>query len=114
MNVEGEDYSSAVSEFLRIYRQLQKKYDLRMRSHESLYEDSVIEIWECEDGELKRKVCKVQEEDAAVCYRRAADQLRFYDMLQLQGRKKKALTDISATDQSPYQKSPENSIRQMV
>lgn len=41
-----DEYREAVKEFYRVYRPLQKKYNLRMHSRFSIYDDGFIEIWE--------------------------------------------------------------------
>lgn len=78
---QDERYKKAVHEFYGAYRELQKRMNLRMASHFSMYTDNYIEIWEYR-GEVKgRLVPKVKtqkgEEDTdAECYEKAADLIK--------------------------------------
>lgn len=73
------EYREAVHNFYEIYRPLQKKYNLRMHAHFSIYDDGLIEIWEY-NGEARGKcILKVQEEKDIDCYKRAAEYLKSYE-----------------------------------
>lgn len=73
-----DERNKAMREFYQVYRPLQKKYNLRMHSHASIYDDAFIRIWEYK-GEVRGEcICYAKEEDEAACYRRAADELRNY------------------------------------
>lgn len=72
------EYSEAVKEFYRVYRPLQKKYNLRMHSRFSIYDDGFIEIWEYTGEKRGKCVCKVKEEKDVECYKRAAEELQSY------------------------------------
>lgn len=73
-----DERSKAMRDFYQIYRPLQKKYNLRMHSHASIYDEAFIRIWEYR-GEVKGEcVVYAKEEDEAACYRRATDELINY------------------------------------
>lgn len=72
-------YTEAVRDFYQVYRQVQKKYNLRMHSYESLTDDAVIEIWQYAGDEKMRLVCNAKEESATECYARITEQLKHYD-----------------------------------
>lgn len=64
--------------YYQIYRQLQKRNDLREYSHFDIYGNNRIEIWEYA-GERRRKcVCKVKEDSEIECYKRATEELKNY------------------------------------
>ena len=72
-------YTEAVRDFYRVYRPIQKKYNLRMHSHESLTDDAEIEIWQYAGETKGRLVCNATEESATECYRKITEQLIRYD-----------------------------------
>lgn len=74
----NEEYREIIQGFYRIYRQMQKKYNLHMHTHFSLYEEGLIEIWTYEGGVRKRYICKLKEENEADCYRKAIRELERY------------------------------------
>lgn len=76
---EDEEYSQVVKEYYRIYRPLQKKYNLRDHHHFSIYSDGLIEIWEYKGDERKRLICKVTEETDIQCFKRAIEELKNYE-----------------------------------
>lgn len=76
-----DDYQKAQKEFYSLYTPLRKKYNLRLHIHFGLYEDGLIEIWEYEGEREKRLICKAAEENDTDCYKRAAEDLRFYKTL---------------------------------
>lgn len=70
-----DEYAEAVHKFYEIYSPLQKRHNLRLHSHFDIYGNNFIEIFQY-DGEKRGKcVCKVKEDEAIDCYRRAAKQL---------------------------------------
>lgn len=71
-------YSAAVHEFYTTYRPLQRRYNLRMRSHQSIYDDGFIEIWEYNGESRGRCVCKAKEADDVALYKSATDWLKDY------------------------------------
>lgn len=73
------EYRAAVQDFYAIYRPLQKKYNLRMHSHFSIYDDGLIEAWEYH-GETKGKcILRVKEAEDIDCYKRATEDLKSYE-----------------------------------
>lgn len=54
---QDERYKKAVHEFYGAYRELQKRMNLRMASHFSMYTDNYIEIWEYR-GEVNANVTR--------------------------------------------------------
>lgn len=50
-----DEYRQIVGEFYSIYRPLQRRHNLRLHSHFSIYpnSDDFIEIWEYEGGQRK-------------------------------------------------------------
>lgn len=75
-----DEYRQIVGEFYSIYRPLQRRHNLRLHSHFSIYpnSDDFIEIWEYEGGQRKKCVCKVREETDIECYKRAIEALQSY------------------------------------
>lgn len=73
-----EKYKEAVNSFYRIYRELQKKYDLRMNSSSNIRGGSTIEVLE-KKGKTKTRLFKVTEEDDTACYKRAVGMLEMLD-----------------------------------
>ena len=41
-----EEYREVIRRFYEVYRPLQKRHNLRLHSHFSIYDDGFIEIWE--------------------------------------------------------------------
>ena len=73
-----DEYKEIVRKFYEIYRPLKKRYNLRSHIHFSIYDDGLIEIWECK-GETKGKcILRVREEEDIDCYKRAIDELKYY------------------------------------
>ena len=68
-------------EFRKLYRELRKKYGLRMHLSASVYErnDDLIEIWRDRDGREAETVCRIREKDIEDCYRKAVIDLKHYD-----------------------------------
>lgn len=73
------EYREAVHKFYEIYRPLQKKYNLRMYLHLSIYDDGLIKAWEYH-GETKGKcILRVKEAEDIDCYKKATEELKYYD-----------------------------------
>lgn len=75
--MDGE-YKAAIQEFYKVYRSLQKKYNLQMHSHFRIHDEGVIEIWVYDGRIRKRCICKVKEEDETLCYQKAMQDLERY------------------------------------
>lgn len=69
-----------IKEFYRVYRQLQKRNNLRLYSRFSIYNDNIIEIWQYKGEKRVRNICKVKEDDEIKCYKRAIEALKNYEM----------------------------------
>lgn len=76
---EDELYKQAVHEFYEVYAPLRKKYNLRMHSHFSIYDEGYIEIWQYEGDTRKRRVCWVKEEDDVEVYKKATDTMKNFE-----------------------------------
>lgn len=74
----GEEYGKVIKEFYTVYRPLQKQYNLRMRSHASIYDDAFIEIYKYNGDVKSERICYIKEEEEIECYRKATEQLRTY------------------------------------
>lgn len=74
-----DERSEVIREFYQTYRPLQKKYNLRMHSHSSIYGDNLIEIWEHSTHGTGSRICMVREENEVACYKRAAEELKNYE-----------------------------------
>lgn len=73
-----EERRELIKKFYRIYRPLQKKYNLRMHSHFSIYDDGRIKIWEYTGEVQGRCICTVKEREEINCYKRAIEELESY------------------------------------
>lgn len=68
--------AAAIHKFYDLYSEL-KKYDtLRMHSHTALGEDTVITIDRYYGAGKSERILRVSQEDEAVAYEQAADQLK--------------------------------------
>lgn len=65
-----EEYKDTIKRFFELYRELQKKNNLRFQCSFSEYRDGVIEIWE-QKGSVKSCICKVEEKEDIACYEKA-------------------------------------------
>lgn len=80
-----DEYKKVINEFYEIYRPLQKKYNLRI--HESFRLSSKfdadiegkIEIWKYEGEQRKKLICNVSENDIVECYKKAINDLKFFE-----------------------------------
>lgn len=77
---EDSERRALIHEFYQIYRPLQKKRDLRLHSHFSIFpnDDDFIEIWEYVNDKRVRQIIRVKEESEIECYRRAIEDLKSY------------------------------------
>lgn len=76
-----EERSKAIAAFEQIYRSLQKKYNLRLHSVFSTGSENLMEIYEY-IGEIKGDcICTVRDSDEVICYKKAAETLRGYEMI---------------------------------
>lgn len=66
-----EEYREVIRRFYEVYRPLQKRHNLRLHSHFSIYDDGLIE-------QRSKRVCKVKEENDIDCYKRAIEALERY------------------------------------
>lgn len=74
-----ELYRAAVHEFYEVYNPLRKKYNLRLHSHFSIYDDGYIEIWQYRGETRTRRVCWVKESDDIEVYKRATEYMRDFE-----------------------------------
>lgn len=75
----SEDERRALEDrFYQIYRPLQKQYELRYHMSFDIFGNDLIEIWEYEMEKKGRRICKVEEDTAEECFRRAIDYLEEY------------------------------------
>ena len=75
-NEEWEkERTKAIKEFYREYEPIRKKYNLRMQSHTSLFDEGFIKIWRYEGEEKKELILTCKEEDDVELYKRATSNL---------------------------------------
>ena len=67
-----DEYAEAARRFYEAYRPIARRYNLRLHSRFSLYDDSIIKIYQGE-GQGKKLITKVEEKDEVLCYRKATD-----------------------------------------
>ena len=63
-----DEYTEAVRRFCEIYRPVARRYNLRLHSKFSLYDDGFIKIYQD-----KKQVIKVEGKDSTLCYRKATE-----------------------------------------
>ena len=63
-----DEYAEAVRRFCEIYRPVARRYNLRLHSKFSLYDDGFIKIYQD-----KKQIIKVEGEDSTLCYRKATE-----------------------------------------
>lgn len=73
----NDEYDREMHRFYEIFRLLQKKYNLMMRSHFSVNGENTIEIWE--HRAKRRYICKISDAREIWCYKKAADELEYYE-----------------------------------
>lgn len=71
--------AAAIHKFYEVYRELQKYDNLRMHMNESIYDDTLIEVYRYHGSSKGERVLKVTQESTAEAYEQAAEQLK--DML---------------------------------
>lgn len=71
-------FEEAVNKFHDIYDKVRKKYNLRLHTKFNIYGEGFIEIYEYDGEKRGRCVVKINEEDEAECYLRAAAALEMY------------------------------------
>lgn len=74
----NDERSRTIKRFFDVYPTLQEKYNLRLHIHFS-EKECLIEIWEHRPGQKRRYICKIEVEDEAWCYERAAKELECYE-----------------------------------
>ena len=84
-----QEYRKEVKSFYEIFLPLQRRYDLWMYSHFSVWENGWIKIYQ-KDGQQKKLIVKTESESDAACYRMAREQLCSWEATQQkEGRDKK-------------------------
>lgn len=80
MENRDDERRALIHEFYQIYRPLQKKRDLRLHSHFSIYpkDDDFIEVWEYVNDKKVRQIVRAKEENEVECYKRAIEELKSY------------------------------------
>lgn len=73
-----DEYTKTVRKFSSIYESLKKKYNLRMSSSFSIYQDGLIEIWEYDNGRKKKCICRAKEKEDIDCYKMAISNLEYF------------------------------------
>lgn len=79
MEEDEEERREAMHKFYHAYRNLQRKYDLRICTKFDVYGNNFIEIWEFGNRAKGGRVCQVREESETACFRKAAEELKHYD-----------------------------------
>ena len=74
MNEEARR-TAAINKFYDAYRELQKYDTLRLYTHESIYDDAVVEVYRYQGGKKGDRVLRVARADVAEAYELAADQV---------------------------------------
>lgn len=81
-----EDYGKEVREFYNVYLPLQRRYNLQMYAHFSIWEDGWIKICK-KTGRQQKLIIKTESESDAACYRMAREQLNSWEIAQLKEEK---------------------------
>lgn len=81
-----EDYGKEVREFYNVYLPLQRRYNLQMYAHFSIWEDGWIKIYK-KTGRQQKLIIKTESESDAACYRMAREQLNGWETAQLKEEK---------------------------
>lgn len=79
-----EERREVIEEFYRLYRELQKKYKLRMRSRFGIHESALIEIWEDSGRTIDYYICRAEDEEETMCYRKAINDLKHYEKMRME------------------------------
>lgn len=72
---EQERRTAAIHKFYKVYRELQKYDTLRLHTHESIYEDALIEVYRYHGENKEARVLKVTQKNTADAYEQAAEQV---------------------------------------
>lgn len=72
---EDERRTAAIHKFYKVYRELQKYDNLRLHTHESIYDDTLIEAYRYNGEQKGKRVLRVTQENTADAYEQAADQV---------------------------------------
>ena len=73
---EDERRTAAIHRFYALYRELQKYDNLRLHTHSSIYDDTLIEAYRYHGEKKGERVLKVTRENDADAYEQAADQVK--------------------------------------
>lgn len=73
---EDERRTAAIHKFYKAYRELQKYDNLRLHTHESIYDDTLIEAYRYHGEKKGECVLRVTRENDADAYEQAADQVK--------------------------------------
>lgn len=73
-----DEYKETVRKFYEIYRQLKKKYNLRLYIHFDIYDDGLIKVWEHKGKTKEKCILRANEEKDIDCYKRAISELENY------------------------------------
>lgn len=81
-----EDYGKEVREFYNVYLPLQRRYNLQMYAHFSIWEDGWIKICK-KTGRQQKLIIKTESESDTAYYRMAREQLNSWEIAQLKEEK---------------------------
>lgn len=73
---EDERRTAAIHRFYTLYRELQKYDNLRLHTHSSIYDDTLIEAYRYRGEKKDERVLRVTQENEADAYEQAADQVK--------------------------------------
>lgn len=79
MTNEEEQRRAVIKEFYQLYRPLQKRYNLRLHSHFSIYGGDFIKIWQYKGEERVKLFCKAEEDSEIECYKRVIEELKSHN-----------------------------------
>lgn len=74
--INDEEYKAAVEAFYKVYKPARKKYNLRMASHFSLFDDDWIEVTQWQYDRRVAQIFKVKEEGAIEVWKRATAEIQ--------------------------------------
>lgn len=73
---EDERRTAAIHKFYKVYRELQKYDNLRLHTHESIYDDTLIEAYRYHGEKKGERVLRVTQEKTTDAYIQATDQVK--------------------------------------
>lgn len=76
--INDEEYKAAVEAFFRVYKRARERYNLRMASHFSLFDDDWIEVKRWHGDKPVETLFKVKEEGSIQCYERATVEMQHW------------------------------------